>query len=121
MKRRVAGIVALARVLLVVTSVAAGSLADLRSATAAMACCAKTDNQCAGLSAPDDCCKRMGHATAASIAGTLSAAQPLVVPAIGVVVTLPANPASARSASNPDLAFKRPHDPPYLHSFILLI
>ena len=111
----------LARSLLIVTSLATGSIADLRSSTAAMACCAKTHNQCAGLSAPDDCCKRMGHATAGSLAGTVSAAHPLVLPATGVVAWLPANLTTAQGSSNLDVAFKRPHDPPHLHSFSLLI
>jgi hypothetical protein len=111
----------LARILLIVTSMATGSLADLRSSTTAMACCAKTHNQCAGLSAPDDCCKRMGHATAGSLAGTLSAAQPLVLAATGVVAWLPANLTAAHGSSNVDFGFKRPHDPPHLHSFSLLI
>jgi len=111
----------LARILLIVTSIATGSLADLRSSTTAMACCAKTHNQCAGLSAPDDCCKRMGHATVSSLAGTLSAAQPLVLPATGVAAWLPANLTAAQGSSNVDLAFTRLHDPPHLHSFSLLI
>jgi hypothetical protein len=111
----------LGRVLLIVTAVVASSLADLRSSTAAMACCAKTHNQCAGLRAPDDCCKGMGHATAASVAGTLSAAQPHVLPATGLVAWLPANLSPSRASSTPDLAFKRPHDPPHLHPFSLLI
>ena len=111
----------LARMLLIVTSVATGSLADLRSSTTAMACCAKTHNQCAGLRAPDVCCKRMGHTTAGSRAGTLSAAQPLVLPATGVVASLPANLTPAQGSSNIDVGLKRPHDPPHLHSFSLLI
>jgi len=63
----------------------------------------------------------MGHATAGSLAGTLSAAQPLVLPATGVVAWLPANPTTAQGPWKVDVAFKRPHDPPHLHSFSLLI
>jgi hypothetical protein len=111
----------LARLSLIVASLATGSLADLRSSTAARACCAKTHNQCAGLSTPDDCCKRMGHTTAGSLAGTLSAAQPLVVAATGVVAWLPATLTTVQGSSNVGFAFKRPHDPPHLHSFSLLI
>ena len=40
------------------TVVAAGPLAALRDSAAAMACCAKTDYACAGMSAPDDCWAR---------------------------------------------------------------
>jgi len=114
-------ILLLARLALIIASMFAGSLADLRSSTTAMACCAKTHNQCAGLSAPDDCCKRMGHATAGSLAGTLSAAQPLALPATGVVAWLTANLTAAHGSSNVDFALKRPHDPPHLHTFSLLI
>ena len=114
-------ILVLARLSLIVTSLATGSLADLRSSTTAMACCAKTHNTCAGLRTPDDCCKRMGHATADSLAGTLSSAQPLVVPATVVVAWLPPNLTTVQSSSNVDVAFKRPHDPPHLHPFSLLI
>jgi hypothetical protein len=113
--------VVLARVLLVVTALATGSAADLRSSTAAMACCAKTHHRCAGLSSPDDCCKRMGHATTASLAGTLSAVQPLVVPVSGVIDWLPANVMPAQTSTHPDFSFTRPHDPPHLHPFSLLI
>ncbi|HEV3139202.1 MAG TPA: hypothetical protein VGY57_01730, partial [Vicinamibacterales bacterium] len=81
MQRRAVAILVLARVLLVAASVAVGSIADLRASTAAMACCVKTHNRCAGLSTPDDCCKRMGHATSAGVAGTLSVSQAHVLPA----------------------------------------
>jgi hypothetical protein len=119
--RLTARLVVLTRVLLIVTSVAGSFVAELRSSTAAMACCAKAHSQCAGLSAPDDCCERMGHATAASVAGTLSAAQPHLLPATGDVARLPANLAHGRSPSTPESFFTRPHDPPHLHSFSLLI
>jgi hypothetical protein len=107
--------------LCVVTSVAASSLADLRSSATANACCVKANYQCAGLSEPDDCCKRMGHTAAAGVAGTLSAAQPLVLPATIVATFLPIDVRAARDSSRPDCAFKRPHDPPHLHPFSLLI
>jgi hypothetical protein len=63
----------------------------------------------------------MGHTTAASVAGTLSAAQPHGLPATDIVAWMSANRADTHAFSNPDLAFKRPHDPPHLHTFSLLI
>ena len=106
--------------LFVASSLAATAFADLQSALTAMACCAKTNYQCAGLSRPDDCCQRMGHAAGPTV-GTLSSASPLVVPS---AVTIPAfivAPASRFGTPSPGPAFKRPHDPPHLHPFSLLI
>jgi hypothetical protein len=100
-------------------AVAASGFADLRSAATTMACCAKSDYKCAGLSAPDDCCKRMGHAGAPSALGTIAASVPLVavfrtvVPDFGEIRLAPSTIA--------DGAFKRPHDPPHLHPVALLI
>jgi hypothetical protein len=109
-----------ARLMVLIAALAISALADLRSSATAMACCARTHNRCAGVRQADDCCKRMGHGTAFSVAGTLAAVPASVLPAAIAVdflhVTLP-----ARHAPAADLAFARPHDPPHLHPFSLLI
>jgi hypothetical protein len=108
-------------VFLLASSLAASSLADVRSSATAMACCIKAHNQCAGLSAPDDCCERMGHTSGVSLAGTLSSGQPVVIPPAILATLPPVNLSLRLDAPNSDFAFKRPHDPPHLHPFSLLI
>jgi len=106
--------------LFVASAVAATAFADLQSALTAMACCARTNYQCAGLSRSDDCCQRMGH-TAAPTVGTLASASPLSVPLAVIVPGFTVAPTSASAPLNAGPAFKRPHDPPHLHPFSLLI
>jgi hypothetical protein len=108
-------------VFLLAGSLAANRLADLRSSATAMACCLKANNQCAGLSAPDDCCKRMGHTASATVAGTLPTAQPVGVPAIAIAPLSTFDASFGPASTNSDFAFKRPHDPPHLHPYSLLI
>jgi hypothetical protein len=107
-------------ILLVASSVATNAFADLRTSGTEMACCAKTDYGCAGLSSPDDCCQQMGHTQHGTFAGTLSSAHPVILPAI---LNVPASEASLVSYDplNRESGFTRPHDPPHLHSFSLLI
>jgi hypothetical protein len=111
----------IARTLVVVASIAVSSFADLKAAATAMDCCLKTNYACAGLSAPDDCCQHMGHTREANAPGTLvtvaavgPALQPVFAPE---VVPDPGLPSRHPVAG----AFTRPHDPPHLHSFSLLI
>ena len=107
-------------VLLVASSVATNAFADLRASGTEMACCAKTDYRCAGLSSPDDCCQQMGHTAHGTFAGTLSSAHPVI---LAVILSVPASAASIASheSLNREWFFTRPHDPPHLHSFSLLI
>jgi hypothetical protein len=107
-------------VFLLASSIATNAFADLHSSATAMACCKKTHGQCAGLNTPDNCCKRMGHIGPGVSPSTLSA-PPLVLPAIGNVTLLPANVSSASGSPTSGFGFKRPHDPPHLHPFSLLI
>ena len=107
--------------LLVAASVGANAFADLGAAAAAMACCAKTDYACAGMRAPDDCCEQMGHVVARTTTGTLSNTAPLAVPAAVVPPVFIVEPTPASEPLNPEAAFKRPHDPPHLHRYSLLI
>jgi len=118
-RHRLRALVAVA-VLLAVSS-AANELSDVRSAAAAMACCAKTDYQCAGLRTPDECCKRMHHSPGHVAPSTApvernGSAAPAVAPL--PVAYLPFSRESV-VATSPD--FTRPHDPPHLHAFSLLI
>ena len=108
----------------VATSVAAAASADLRAAMTAMACCVKADYRCAIVGGPDDCCQHMGHtAQGATLAPPSHTTTNVVGPVL--VATL------ARLDHSPSLnwhdtlasasALKRPHDPPHLHTFSLLI
>ena len=76
---------------------------------------------------PDDCCNQMGHTSGPSPVGTIlslptvhSASQPFVATAVTIAPSFIATvrPALAPVAHD---AFKRPHDPPHLHPFSLLI
>jgi hypothetical protein len=107
----------------VILAVAAASFAELTSSLTAMACCAKTHNECAGLKSPDDCCKGMGHTVAASTLATVTAskANPSAkFTAIGPTL-FALNPAVFSRVEAHGTDWKRPHDPPHLHPFPLLI
>jgi hypothetical protein len=108
-------------VLALASSVAASSFADLQASSAAMACCAKTDYTCAGMSSPDDCCRRMSHTAPRATAGTLSSATLLGAP-VALIVRPFAVDVDTRSGVRrlPD-SLPRPHDPPHLHAYSLLI
>jgi hypothetical protein len=94
-----------------------------RASMLAMACCAKTHGECAGVKGPDDCCRGMGHVSAdpakttppnRPTVDTLSACAVLPQPALAAA-------AIGWSSASDAVAFKRPHDPPHLHTFALLI
>jgi hypothetical protein len=94
---------------------------DVGAGAKAMACCAKARRSCAGLRTPDQCCKRMHPAPADPLAGTVTAKR--IVP-IAVAATLSATP--DLGWFDPFIPYrhtdsKRPHDPPHLHTFSLLI
>jgi hypothetical protein len=102
-------------------SMVAAPLADLRGSAEAMACCAKTDYTCAGMSGPDDCCQRMGHVVPAAAAGLTDSFR-LAQPPVAVISPVATDVTLTRLDSADVLpAFKRPHDPPHLHAHILLI
>src|SRR3954451_7475882 len=109
----------IARTMVVVASIVVSSFADLRAAAAAMDCCLKTNYACAGLSAPDDCCKHMGHTREATAAGTLVSV-PAVGPALQSFAPEVVPDVDVSSRDGADGVFKRPHDPPHLHTFSLL-
>jgi len=105
-----------------ITLVAASSDAvALQFSMSAMACCAKTHNECAGLSAPDDCCKGMGRGVSATSATTPSTDHNRVAVSFAIFPA-PAGWEGITAVSvSPAPRFKRPHDPPHLHPVPLLI
>jgi len=108
-------------VLFVGSSVAANAFADLLASATAMACCAKTEYECAGVSTPDDCCQHMGHTAVQSVADIVAKVQQSSLAMVAVVPAFGVRIAAARLEPHSVVAFKRPHDPPHLHPFSLLI
>ena len=114
-------------VLLLVLAVSAAAWADCvggqPNAHARMACCAMMHHQC-GRGNADDCCNKMKETGPSSNVATAAVAKVKIVP---VVVDAPAVLPSAlstltsSSAAASVTAFIRPHDPPHLHPFPLLI
>ena len=108
--------------MLLIVSVATVGVAEWASSSKAMACCAKTHNRCAGLKSPDDCCKAMGHSVASATVATVIASKVSAAADIGALIAPPAVAFDhATSARAPRQNIKRPHDPPHLHTFPLLI
>jgi hypothetical protein len=107
-------------IVLIALAAASSDLVALHFSMDATACCANTHNECAGFSAPDDCCKGMGHGVSATAATTpTSGAAIAITLAILPVIENPASIAIASVWTAP--TFKRPHDPPHLHPVPLLI
>jgi hypothetical protein len=104
----------------ITASLSTSVVSDLRDAMFVMACCAKTKYQCAGVGTPDDCCRRMHHTsrpgTTAIVKVASTADVAIVAPTIASVYESFAPEPPAASAD-----FKRPHDPPHLNTFSLLI
>jgi hypothetical protein len=100
---------------------AAIDMSDLRDGAAAMACCAKTDYSCAGMQAPDDCCRHMGHAAAHQMPATIDKNQPLPSTMAVPTAVAPHMVASLLLVVRVPTSFARPHDPPHLHPFAILI
>ena len=104
-----------------VLATACVDLVVLQLAAETMDCCAKSDYECAGIQAPDDCCQNMGHAVRLGPTATpqskMTAPGPLLATVATVTVAVPRR--ADRASSSP--AFKRPHDPPHLHPIALLI
>jgi hypothetical protein len=122
MQRRMKRFLVAGSLLLVVLSLAVGPMAGLRDSAAAMACCAKTDYTCAGMSGPDDCCQHMGHAAHGVTPGTVSSARGLFITTVAIDSSFDASIAAhVSNLLGAVSAFTRPHDPPHLHSYSLLI
>lgn len=113
-RRSLAGVLTAAVVALAMTATA-----DVQSSAGSMACCAKTHGRCAGVKTADDCCAQMTHA-APRVAAVVTPG----LPAIGPAATSSASVGGFLATSTRAIAapgFKRPHDPPHLHAFALLI
>jgi len=106
---------------LAAVALAANEMSDMVTGQAAMVCCAKTDYSCAGLSAPDTCCRRMHHASSHATPSTAAAAHSH--DGLPAATLLPSAffVGPTRGWERARLEFKRPHDPPHLHTYSLLI
>jgi hypothetical protein len=93
--------------------------ADLLASAAVMACCQKTDFTCAGMRTPDDCCRSMRHAGRPGPA-TARSVVPLDPHPVAILPERPTREILAAGPA-PVPSFARPHDPPHLHAFVLLI
>jgi hypothetical protein len=110
--------------LLVIVATASSDLLASRFSLDAMACCAKTHHQCAGMRTADDCCQGMGHGIGATATATTAPAARanLTVPVLAILAaTAIPSQVTAPSIPPPAPTFKRPHDPPHLHPVALLI
>jgi hypothetical protein len=90
---------------------------------AQMKCCAAMHHECGKSANPNDCCKQMRGAGASAAVST-AAVPSIKVPVVhGVIERIAAAAASviAPSMTPSSLEFTRPHDPPHLHPFALLI
>ncbi len=87
-----------------------------------MACCKAGHHTCGQNGSSSDCCKKKGTAVSRVGISTLTAHYEFNSP---LAVALPVDYAPVnRAAVSSDvtaISFKRPHDPPHLHSFALLI
>ena len=94
-----------------------------RASLLAMVCCMKTHGECAGVRGPDDCCRGMGHVSADLSKTTPPDGPTTAAPSTRAVLPQPAivNAATGASPIVDAVAFQRPHDPPHLHTFALLI
>jgi hypothetical protein len=94
--------------------------AAARAPRAEMACCKAGHRTCGQMTRASDCCKVGQHeapsiAAAKQIDAAVVIALPASVPALFALVT------DSRLNVPVDGALKRPHDPPHLHTFSLLI
>lgn len=95
-----------------------GDLAASALSADAMACCARTHHACGGMQAPDDCCKTIRHSTALPSSTAASHHAVVLPPSSAVLFTAGAVPVRNFAAIATSV---RPHDPPHLHAFALLI
>jgi hypothetical protein len=108
-------------IVLIALAAASTDVIALHFSLDAMACCAKAHNECAGFSAPDDCCKGMGHGVSAAAATMPTACANHVAVTLAILPTIETPAAIAVAAMWTAPTFKRPHDPPHLHPVPLLI
>jgi hypothetical protein len=118
-------VLAVACVLSVPTAVIGDDLIRFAVAVDAHKCCAASGGACAQLSTPDQCCTTQEEA--ASLGFTSVGAElrtTLVAPdcaLLGPSLAAVKHPTVGSVRSDSSRSFTRPHDPPHLHSFPLLI
>ena len=115
MRRRLVAIGCALAVLLAWTG---GDLSAIARSADAMACCAKAHYDCAGLQSPDDCCKTVRSTSALPSSTVASSHPPLAPPAVAALIVVAWAPSTVALVAD---TFVRPHDPPHLHAFSLLI
>lgn len=113
--------VALVCALLVPSTAISGDLIRFALSSRALACCAATKGACAQLTTPDTCCQTQEQAAGPGLAANgpdLQLSFPSFAdqstPIAFVII-------DALELDRTTEAFKRPHDPPHLHLFPLLI
>lgn len=109
--------------LMVPSAAVADDLIRFSLSAGAMACCARVKD-CASLQAPDACCQTREQAPGQGFDSTLAGPRTtLSSPAIAVMPQWTADAFEWHQAGEWTAAdsFKRPHDPPHLHPFSLLI
>ena len=118
--------VAVTCMLFVPTATIADDLIRFALSLDAHRCCAATEGSCAQLSTPDECCQTQD--LAASQGFTTIGPESRTRPAsIQVAIAAPIDSMFSASIAISALdnfgrnTFKRPHDPPHLHPFPLLI
>ena len=112
----------LSATLLLCLVVGGQEFARLAASLRAHACCMQQKRGCGHASAPDECCSRMGHTAAQPFTATIkhiATHAPLAAVTVAVHASHrayePFRDTPARDV------FTRPHDPPHLHTFALLI
>jgi hypothetical protein len=110
-----------ALLVLVIAAIASSDLLASRFSLGAMACCAKTHHQCAGMKTADDCCQGMGHGIGATATTLPAGRRSLTVPVVAILPAIAIPSQFTAPATPPAPTFKRPHDPLHLHPVALLI
>ena len=110
-----------AALLIVMLATGASDLLASQFSLRAMACCARTHQECAGLRTPDDCCQGMGQGLGAIVTTPPGARAVDAGPVLAILPVIREPTLDLVQAPPPSVAFKRPHDPPHLHPVALLI
>jgi hypothetical protein len=113
-------LLALACAVSVPVSSAAADLAQMALSSHAEACCRAAEGACAGLSAPDDCCKTPQFSYHVSPTSTVAKALSTVAAPLAVARYFEVQPVCQEHTSDAS-TFTRTHDPPHLHPLALRI
>ena len=122
-RRVVSAVVVLVLTLAVGTAAWAVCVGEQLDAHARMKCCATMHHRC-GKGDADDCCNTMKDADPSSNVATPAVANVTIAPVVlDALALLPSTflTSMASDAATSVEAAIRPHDPPHLHSFPLLI